>query len=77
MPLFAATFVLALLAERGGRVVTRLQILDAVWDGETDLRSNVIDVHIASLRGKIDRPYGTTTISTLRGVGYRAEAARP
>src|SRR4051794_41140503 len=37
--------LLALLAERAGRVVTRVQILDEVWDGETDLRSNAIDVH--------------------------------
>jgi len=54
--------------------VTRLTILDEVWDGETDLRSNVIDVHLAAIRGKIDKPFGTETISTLRGVGYRLEA---
>src|SRR4051794_22004799 len=40
--------LLAFLAERAGRVVTRLQILDEVWDGETDLRSNAIDVHISN-----------------------------
>jgi two-component system OmpR family response regulator len=44
-----------------------------VWDGETDLRSNVIDVHVASLRAKIDRPFGTETITTLRGAGYRID----
>jgi len=51
----------------------RLMILDEVRDGETDLRSNVIDVHVASLRGKIDRPFGTSTIATLRGAGYRID----
>ena len=65
--------ILRLLMERVGKVVTRLMILDEVWDGETDLRSNVIDVHVASLRGKIDRPFGTSTIATLRGAGYRID----
>jgi two-component system OmpR family response regulator len=67
--------ILYLLASHAGQVVTRLLILDEVWDGETDLRSNVIDVHLAAIRAKIDKPFGTDTITTLRGVGYRLEAA--
>jgi two-component system OmpR family response regulator len=67
--------ILQLLMQRAGRVVTRFTILDEVWDGATDLRSNVIDVHIASLRAKIDRPFGTSTITTLRGSGYRIDPA--
>jgi DNA-binding response OmpR family regulator len=63
--------LLALLAERAGRVVSRLQILDEVWDGETDLRSNAIDVHVAKLRAKVDRPFGRDSIQTVRGVGFR------
>jgi two-component system, OmpR family, response regulator len=65
--------ILQLFLERAGKVVTRYAILDEVWDGEADLRSNVIDVHVASLRAKIDRPFGTSTITTLRGVGYRVD----
>ncbi|MEO5851531.1 MAG: response regulator transcription factor [Nocardioides sp.] len=65
--------ILHLLVSRAGQVVSRFTILDEVWDGETDLRSNVIDVHLASIRSKIDRPFETTTITTLRGVGYRVE----
>ena len=65
--------ILHLLMARVGKVVTRFLILDEVWDGETDLRSNVIDVHIAALRAKIDKPFGTDTITTLRGVGYRID----
>ncbi|GAA4086679.1 response regulator transcription factor [Nocardioides kongjuensis] len=65
--------ILHLLAAHAGQVVTRLTILDEVWDGETDLRSNVIDVHLAAIRAKIDRPFGTRTITTLRGVGYRLD----
>ena len=68
--------LLALLAERAGRVVTRLQILDEVWDGETDLRSNAIDVHIGKLRAKVDRPFGRKTIQTIRGVGFRLADGR-
>ena len=62
--------VLALLVRRAGRVVTRFAILDEVWDGDTDLRSNVIDVHVASLRAKVDRPFDRAAITTVRGVGY-------
>ncbi len=67
--------LLSVLATRAGRVVTRLGILDAVWDGETDLRSNAIDVHVANLRAKIDRPFGRESIETVRGVGFRLAAA--
>jgi DNA-binding response OmpR family regulator len=63
--------VLLLLAQRAGRVVSRQTFLEQVWDGETDLRSNVIDVHVATLRGKVDRPFGRHSIETLRGAGYR------
>jgi two-component system OmpR family response regulator len=69
--------ILRLMMERAGKVVTRYTILDEVWDGETDLRSNVIDVHVGSLRAKIDRPFGSETITTLRGAGYRVEKVPP
>jgi DNA-binding response OmpR family regulator len=62
---------------RSGQVVSRFTILDKVWDGETDLRSNVIDVHVAGLRAKIDKPWGASTIGTVRGVGYRVDKADP
>jgi two-component system OmpR family response regulator len=65
--------ILHLLVARTGQVVTRYTILDEVWDGETDLHSNVIDVHLASIRSKIDRPFGTNTIATVRGAGYRVD----
>jgi DNA-binding response OmpR family regulator len=65
--------ILTLLMNRTGQCVTRYQILDEVWDGETDLRSNVIDVYIASLRTKVDKPFGRHAITTLRGAGYRLE----
>jgi two-component system, OmpR family, response regulator len=66
--------ILHLLVSRAGECVTRYTILDEVWGGETDVRSNVIDVHVAGLRAKIDRPFGTSTITTVRNVGYRVDA---
>ncbi|KQW47302.1 two-component system response regulator [Nocardioides sp. Root1257] len=69
--------ILHLLVARAGRVVSRYAILDEVWDGETDLSSNVIDVHLASIRAKIDRPFGTSTITTVRGAGYRVDPQAP
>jgi two-component system, OmpR family, response regulator len=65
--------ILHLLAANVGKVVSRYTILDEVWDGEADLRSNVIDVYVATIRGKIDKPFGTSTITTVRGAGYRLE----
>jgi two-component system OmpR family response regulator len=69
--------ILRLLLEHAGQVVTRYRILDEVWDGETDIRSNVIDVHVAGLRSKIDRPFNTNTITTVRNAGYRIDSHRP
>jgi len=69
--------VLLLLAQCAGLVVTRQQILDEVWDGESDLRSNTIDVHVGTLRAKVDRPFGRSDIETVRGVGYRLVAEPP
>ena len=66
--------ILFLLASHAGKVVSRFTILDEVWDGDTDLRSNVIDVHLATIRSKIDKPFGTNTITTVRGAGYRLES---
>jgi DNA-binding response OmpR family regulator len=66
--------ILSLLMSRVGQCITRYQILDEVWDGESDLRSNVIDVYIANLRGKVDKPFGRRAIETLRGAGYRLRA---
>jgi DNA-binding response OmpR family regulator len=63
--------LLVALAERAGRVVSRVTILDEVWDGDTDLRSNAIDVHVGKLRAKVDRPFGRRSIETVRGVGFR------
>lgn len=68
--------ILHLLIQCVGQVVSRYQILEEVWDGEADIRSNVIDVHIGGLRSKIDRPFHTNTITTVRNAGYRLDSPR-
>ncbi|NUQ99700.1 MAG: winged helix-turn-helix transcriptional regulator [Streptomyces sp.] len=49
--------VLRVLMENTGRVVSRLQLLDEVWDDETDLRSKAIDVHVSQVRAMVDRAF--------------------
>jgi DNA-binding response OmpR family regulator len=68
--------VLEMLLARDGGVVTRTELLDHVWDSSYDGVSNVVDVHVRSLRDKIDRPFGLQLIHTVRGAGYRVAACR-
>jgi two-component system OmpR family response regulator len=56
---------------RPGEVLSRYQLLEHAWDYEYENRSNVVDVYVRYLRQKIDLPFGTDTIETLRGAGYR------
>lgn len=56
---------------RPGDVLSRYQLLEHVWDYGYENRSNVVNVYINYLRGKIDAPFGTDSIETVRGVGYR------
>jgi len=63
--------LLEALMERPGEAVSRFDLLERVWDEAYEHRSNVIDVYVGYLRDKVDRPFGTTTIETVRGVGYR------
>ena len=63
--------LLETLMRRPGVVLSRLQLLEHAWDDTYENRSNVIDVYIRYLREKIDRPFGTDSIETVRGVGYR------
>jgi len=62
--------LLEYLCRNAGRVVTRSMILDAVWGMRIQPDTNVVDVHIYRLRGKVDRDGCRPLIRTLRGVGY-------
>jgi two-component system, OmpR family, response regulator len=63
--------ILEVFMRRPGRVLSRFDLLELVWDGDFDHRSNVVDVAVRRLREKIDRPFGVESIETVRGAGYR------
>lgn len=54
-----------------GEVLSRTTLIEHVWDFAFDSDSNVVDVYVRYLREKIDRPFNTDSIETVRGVGYR------
>ncbi|MDO8964049.1 MAG: response regulator transcription factor [Coriobacteriia bacterium] len=66
--------LLAYLMRHAGQVLTRQQILDAVWGFDFDTGSNVVDVYIGYLRRKLDLPGEPSVIETVRGAGYRVPA---
>jgi two-component system OmpR family response regulator len=59
---------------RPGQVLSRLQLLEHAWDFAYENRSNVVDVYVRYLREKVDRPFGTDSLETVRGAGYRLRA---
>jgi two-component system, OmpR family, response regulator len=63
--------LLEFLMRHEGQVLTRSQILGGVWGYDFDPQSNVVDVYVGYLRGKLDRPGEDTVIETVRGGGYR------
>ncbi|MDP3857736.1 MAG: heavy metal response regulator transcription factor [Stagnimonas sp.] len=65
--------LLALLVRKAGQVLSRTQIASQVWDINFDSDTNVIEVAIRRLRAKIDEPFPTKLIHTVRGVGYVLE----
>jgi two-component system OmpR family response regulator len=56
---------------RPGQVLSRFHLLEHCWDHGYENRSNVVDVYVRYLREKIDRPFGRTSLETVRGAGYR------
>ncbi|MBB3103837.1 heavy metal response regulator transcription factor [Azomonas macrocytogenes] len=65
--------LLHLLMRRTGEVLSRTQIISLVWDMNFDCDTNVVEVSIRRLRAKVDEPFATKLIHTLRGVGYVLE----
>src|SRR6266705_2798031 len=65
--------LLSLLARRQGEVLTRTLIAEQVWDMNFDSDSNVVYVHVRRLRMKVDDPFESKLIHTVRGVGYVLE----
>jgi two-component system OmpR family response regulator len=63
--------LLEYLMSHENEVVSRTTLIEHVWDFAFEGDSNVVDVHVRNLRGKIDRPFGRNSLETVRGVGYR------
>ena len=66
--------LLEYLMHNPGRVLTRTMILNHVWDMNTEVWANTVDVHIKHLRDKVDKPFGQKLIRTIYGVGYKIES---
>ncbi|XYK81696.1 MAG: response regulator transcription factor [Labrenzia sp.] len=62
--------LLEYLMQHAGQVVTRTMLLENVWEYHFDPQTNVIDVHISRLRGKIDKGFDVALLHTIRGAGY-------
>lgn len=66
--------LLELLARHAGRTVSRRTLFEQVWNYHFDPGANLINVHVARLRRKLDRPGVPSAISTVKGEGYRLDA---
>ena len=62
--------LLEYLMRNAGRVLTRTMLLEAVWDFHFDPKTNVVETHISRLRNKVDKPFDSELIHTVRGAGY-------
>jgi DNA-binding response OmpR family regulator len=67
--------LLEFLLRRAGSALSKNEILSHVWDAHYEGDENVVEVYVGYLRKKIDAPFGTHTIETVRGVGYRLSAS--
>lgn len=66
--------LLEYLMRHTGMVLSRTQIVDAVWRYDLEALSNVVDIYIHYLRDKVDQGFSHPLIKTVRGVGYKIEA---
>jgi len=66
--------LLEYLMRNAGRSVTRAQIVAHVWNLSHDTMTNIVDVYVNYLRGKVDAGSDRKLIHTVRGVGYRLQA---
>ena len=67
--------LLEVLMRHSGQIVSQQRLHDEAWDGAEVHESNIIAVYVRYLRNKIDRPFGLSTLETVRGAGYRLSAA--
>ena len=62
--------LLEVLMRNKERVLTRSMLLEHVWDFHFDPKTSIVETHISRVRAKVDRPFDTPLIQTVRGVGY-------
>ncbi|MDX6583274.1 MAG: two-component system, OmpR family, response regulator [Solirubrobacterales bacterium] len=67
--------ILETFMRRPGEVLSRYALLEQAWDYDYENKSNVVDSYVRFLRRKIDKPFGTDSIETVRGSGYRLREA--
>jgi two-component system, OmpR family, response regulator len=63
--------ILEVFMRRPGELLSRYALLEQAWEYDYENRSNVVDSYVRFLRRKIDKPFGTNSIETVRGAGYR------
>ncbi|NIZ12740.1 response regulator transcription factor [Phaeobacter sp. HF9A] len=68
--------LLEILMRNAGRVVTRTMLLEKVWNFNFDPNTSVIETHISRLRSKVDKPFDTQLIHTIRNTGYSMHGPR-
>ena len=68
--------VLEFLVRRAGQVVSKQEIIAGVWEFDFDGDPNIVEVYVGRLRRKLDEPFGTRHITTVRGAGYRLDGER-
>lgn len=66
--------LLEVLMRNKGRVLTRTMLLERVWDFHFDPKTSVVETHISRLRAKVDKPFDTELIQTIRSTGYSIDA---
>lgn len=69
--------LLEYLMRHAGQVVTRAMLLEGAWDYHFDPHTNVVDMHISRLRQKIDKPFPSELIHTVRTAGFMLRADAP
>ncbi|CAM3886175.1 MULTISPECIES: heavy metal response regulator transcription factor [Bordetella] len=69
--------LLALLMRRQGEVLSRLDLAEQVWDMNFNSNTNVVEVAVRRLRGKVDDPFERKLLHTVRGMGYVLEIREP
>ena len=65
------------LMRHEGQVLSRTRIVEAVWQDDSALGGNIVDVYVSYLRAKVDKPFSEPLIHTVRGMGYLLRAPAP